>query len=56
MRVGFILGVVALIILGDLPFSDGSKYRQAIHECEKNLPRNQHCEVIGVVIELPAGK
>ena len=27
------------------------KYKQAISECEKNLPREKHCKVIGVVDE-----
>jgi hypothetical protein len=41
---GFLIGA----ILNTMPFADGEKYRRAIKECEKTLPRNQNCKVIGV--------
>lgn len=44
-----ILGtLMGCVLLSTLPFSDAEKYRRAIKECEKTLPRDQHCIVIGV--------
>ena len=46
---GVLTGIVGVIILASLPSSNVSKYRDAIDECQKNLPRNVHCKVVGVV-------
>ena len=48
----FLAGVLAgwfmAAMLNVLPFSNSSRYRAAIAECEKSLPRDQNCKVIGV--------
>ena len=46
---GFMLGIVFCIGLSSLPDSGIEKYKKAIEECEKSLPRDKHCKVIGVV-------
>ncbi len=52
LKVGFVLGalgMMALIFLIDyLPFTTTSIYNKAIKECEKQLPRDKHCKIIGV--------
>lgn len=53
---GFVMGIfvgsMIFTVINTLPFTDRSKYTQAIVECEKSLPRDQHCsKVIGVVDE-----
>ena len=45
----FAFGFVVAAFLFTLPVSDSTKYRTAIKECEKSLPRDQHCIVIGVI-------
>lgn len=35
-------------ILNLMPFSDSEQYRRAIDACEKKLPREQKCMVVGV--------
>lgn len=45
---GFVLGVIACIWMSAAPWSDTTKYRDAIKECEKSLPRDKHCKVVGV--------
>lgn len=42
------LGFFLCAILNTMPFADAEKYRQAIKHCEKSLPRDQNCVVIGV--------
>jgi hypothetical protein len=44
MLMGFMIAVWCF----NSPWSDNTKYREAVHECEKSLPRDQHCKVIGV--------
>lgn len=46
---GFVAATVVFGIMANLPFSNVAKYNAAIKECEKTLPRDQHCKVIGVV-------
>lgn len=46
---GFILATVVIGVVANLPFSTVTKYNTAIKECEKSLPRDKHCKVIGVV-------
>lgn len=45
---GIIIGFVIFGFFSIMPFTDRSKYNKAIEECEKDLPRNQYCKVIGV--------
>lgn len=45
---GFFIGVLFAAWMMHAPWGDTSKYRNAIKECEKTLPRNQHCVVTGV--------
>lgn len=50
--VGFMIGVFTMVIL--ITTSSGtyhSKAKTAIKECQKSLPRDQVCKVIGVVDE-----
>lgn len=49
--VGFVLGLVVSVLISSLPMSNSSLYKKAIEECEKSLPRDKHCKVIGVVDE-----
>jgi hypothetical protein len=46
-----ILGYIFAIWMFNAPWSDLTKYKDAIKACEKNLPRDRHCTVIGVVID-----
>lgn len=46
---GFVLATVVIGVIANLPFSNVTKYDNAIKECEKILPRDKHCKVIGVV-------
>lgn len=52
----FIMGLIigALLVFGiegTLPNSSVNLYQKAIEECEKDLPRNQHCVIIGVPVD-----
>lgn len=42
------LGLLIGIMLNALPWSDAEQYRRAKRECEKTLPRNQQCKIVGV--------
>lgn len=44
-----VLTLLGVLILESSQYSDGSKYRAAIVECERTLPRDKHCHVIGVI-------
>lgn len=46
--VGILVGVFAMIFLNAGPWSDASKYKEAIKNCEKSLPRDRNCNVVGV--------
>lgn len=46
--VGVALGFLLAVFLNATPYSDAAKYRAAIKECEKSLPRDQRCVVIGI--------
>jgi hypothetical protein len=49
---GILLGVVViLLVIGASSTSPTNLYRKAIENCEKDLPRNKHCKVIGVIDE-----
>jgi hypothetical protein len=43
-----VLGFLIFSILNTMPFADAEKYRRAKQECEKSLPRDQQCKIIGV--------
>jgi hypothetical protein len=45
---GFFLGVIVMVWLNASPWSDATLYQRALKECERTLPRDQHCKVIGV--------
>ena len=45
---GALIGFIMALWLALAPWSDNAKYRTAIKECERTLPRDQHCKVIGV--------
>jgi len=50
---GCVVGVVVfMVLLATLPGSIVKQANEALHECEKSLPRDQHC----VVVALPASK
>ena len=49
-KTGFLLAFVLFAVLNSLPFADAARVRKAIAECEKNLPRDQSCDVQGVVV------
>ena len=44
------MGFIVSVWLFNSPWSDNTKYRQAIQECERSLPRDQHCTVIAIPI------
>ena len=45
----FFMGIVVSGAILNLPNSPINKYEDAIKECEKSLPRDKHCKIIGVV-------
>ena len=45
---GICIGWIVTCILNTMPFSDAAIYRKALNECEKSLPRDQQCVIIGV--------
>ena len=45
---GALIGWILAVALNAMPFSSASIYKAAIKECEKSLPRDKHCIVIGV--------
>ena len=47
--IGFLVAMLIIGIIVHLPISNVSKYNNAIEECEKSLPRDQHCKIIGVL-------
>jgi hypothetical protein len=47
---GIIIGIVMMCLINAFPFTDSAKYREAIKECEKSLPRDQHCVVVGLPV------
>ena len=53
LTTAFGLGFLLAIAILQLPFTDASKYRAAIRECEKTLPRDMHCKVVGIVDNPP---
>lgn len=52
-KTGVLLASLFFAILNSAPFSDAARFRKAIDACEKNLPRAQHCDVQGVVVQVP---
>jgi hypothetical protein len=47
---GVFVGLFIAVLVNTLPFADSEKYRRAIKECERSLPRDQHCTVVGVPV------
>ena len=47
---GMFLGAFTLAILLLTPWSYHYKAVKAIEECEKSLPRDQECKLVGIVI------
>jgi len=47
LMLGFVFGVISTAMLADSPSSQVllREYTSLVSECEKALPRNQHCEV-----------
>jgi hypothetical protein len=43
-----VAGFMICAILNTMPFADAEKYRRAKEQCEKSLPRDKQCKVIGV--------
>lgn len=48
VAVGFILGFALCIAVFNLPWTDNYKAQTAVQECEKTIPRNQHCVIIAI--------
>lgn len=48
---GFLLAFLLVVLINSMPFTDVSRFRKAIAECEKTLPRDKVCDVKGVVVE-----
>ena len=47
--IGFVVAILIIGVIANLPFSNVTKYNDAIKECEKSLPRDKYCKVIGVI-------
>lgn len=47
---GGLIGITLMLLIQSCSFTDTAKYREAIHECEKSLPRDQHCVVVGLPV------
>lgn len=45
---GVFFGVIVCVLSTTIPASTLSVVRNAINECEKSLPRDQHCKIIAV--------
>lgn len=46
---GLVVGLLIAAIMNTMSWTDAGLYKEAKQECEKTLPRNQECKVIGVV-------
>jgi len=52
MTLSFFLGAAFTLALDSvLPEAPMLEYKKAIEECEKGLPRDQTCKIIGVINE-----
>ena len=45
---------VLFLVINNLPGTPTSKYRAAIEECERTLPRNQKCKIIAIPVVEPS--
>ena len=45
----FLTMFLTLVIIVNIPGTKIDQYDIAIEECQKNLPRNQHCKIIAIV-------
>lgn len=50
--VGISFGIILFVLFLHLPFTTISVARKAIEECERNLPRNQHCKISAIPEEI----
>ncbi len=51
---GICVGIVIMIaLLENMPGSLVKKANEAIQECEKSLPRDQHCKITAIAIPVP---
>jgi len=48
---GLLVGAAAIVIISIIPGSVNEMYHSAIELCEKDLPRNQQCEITAIVKE-----
>jgi len=49
---GCALGIVVfMVLLGTLPGSVVRQANEALQECEKSLPRDQHCKLFALPID-----
>ena len=49
--IGFIAGIIVLMTLVKYGDSIVSRHYKMIEECERSLPRDQHCKTIAVPVE-----
>jgi len=49
--IGFIVGVVTVSAVAHMPSSKMSIMHEMVKECEKTLPRDQHCKIIALPID-----
>lgn len=47
---GFLAGVIAIVLVAHIPGSILDVAKTAKKECEKHLPRDEHCVIIAVPI------
>lgn len=47
---GFIIGVIAVVLVAHIPGSVIETSKTAIKNCEKHLPRDEHCVIIAIPI------
>ena len=45
----FLTMFLTLVIIVNIPGTKIDQYDIAIEECQKNLPRTQHCKIIAIV-------
>lgn len=48
---GIFIGLLIVITVVQSPSSNLSQYRAKIEECEKSLPRDQHCTLIAIPVD-----
>ncbi len=48
--IGFIAGVITVSAVAHMPSSKMSIMHEMVKDCEKSLPRDQHCKIIALPI------